>query len=279
MINKCAFVIPLHPKHYNYGYYILEYLFDKDVDLYFIFTDNNDKNIFLSKIKHPYNINFDNKYLILSDFCNIDIPKKTNSFVSIKKLFALSKLYTKYDYISCIDSEVHFIDKNNKYYDAMKKVVDAKIIFGGKVKDYNMGARTIIRDSLTKIINNKYHEQLRQISHDYKIFSWWSNLPVYDCKNAEHFLNWIDFNSNSLERFSWSVFDDLLYNYYCILIHNYRLHILHNFDNSLEIGDTQLIENVDKIISKLYWVNKKAYNQNKEYYINNDFIIAFHMDR
>ena len=35
-MNKCAFVVPLHPKHYDYGYYIFTELLNADVDLYFV---------------------------------------------------------------------------------------------------------------------------------------------------------------------------------------------------------------------------------------------------
>ena len=39
--NKCAFCIPLHPKHFTYGYEIAEELDGTDADLYFIFIRRN----------------------------------------------------------------------------------------------------------------------------------------------------------------------------------------------------------------------------------------------
>jgi len=271
-MNKCAFVIPLHPKHYNYGCYIYNYLINKNVDLYFVFTDNDDLSIFLSIIN-----NKPLKYLILSQFANIELVKKTNSFPSIKKLFALLALYEYYDYISCIDAEIRFINNDIDYYNMMKNIVDSKIICAGILSEH-AGEKCIVRDSLTQLIDNKYHDNLREISHNYRLYTWWSNVPVYDCKIANHFLQWINFNNYSLDRFVWNIFDDMTYNYYCVLIHNYQLKIIPECYHSLEFSNSPLVEYTNDNLCKLYWVNNNAYNQNKKYYDNN-FAIVFHLDR
>lgn len=259
---------------YNYGYSIINELQNTDVDLYFIFTNENDKNMF--KIKLSENIVL--KFLLLSDFVNISIVEKTNSFVSIKKIYALSVLYEKYDYISCIDSEIKFINKNN-FYEMMKNTVNNKIICGGKITNNMNLHKSIIRDSLIKLTDNKYHNELTNISQQFTIYTWWSNIPVYDCKIVNHFLMYINFNNKNIERFCWNIFDDMMYNYYCIILYNYKLIQIPNHNNSLEVSNTQLIEYVDKNICKLYWVNKNAYNQNKEYYNKSNFYIVYHLDR
>ena len=273
-MNKCAFVIPLHPKHFYYGYYIINELINTDVDLYFIFTNLQDKNLFEQKLSKTTVLNF----LLLDTFTNLSIVEQTNSFVSIKKLFALSILYKKYDYISCIDSEIKFINKNN-FYDMMKNIVDNKIICGGKIKLNMLFEKDIIYNSLIKITDVLFHNKLKNISQDFTIYTWWSNLPVYDCKIAHEFLQWIDFSNTKLERFCWHVFDDMLYNYFCVLLHNYKLEIIPNCNHSLELSSTQVIEHVNNNICKLYWVNKHAYSQNINYYHNNNFNIVFHLDR
>ncbi len=275
MNNKCAFIIPLHPKHYNYGLYIFNYLLDKNVDLYFVFTNKNDKDNFKLMIeeKNKENLNF----LILNEYVNLNIVKKTNSFVSIKKIFALSKLYKKYDYISCIDSEIRFLDSNTNYYNTMKNIVDKKTICGGTLPK-NAKEKKIVQDSLLRLTEKKYHKKLKNLSNNFRVYTWWCNLPVYDCKITEYFLKWINFKNNTLERFSWNVFDDMTYNFYCILKHGYVLKHINSL-LSLEYSDTKLIEEVDKDICKLYWVNNKAYNQNKLYYEENNFMLVYHLDR
>jgi hypothetical protein len=276
--NKCAFVVPLHPKHFDYGYYIFYYLLDKNVDLYFVFTYNTDKDDFLSKIKNEYSEKL--KFLILSDFTCIEVVEKTNSFISIKKLFALSVLKDKYDYISCIDSEIRFINDTNNYYNIMKNIVNTKIICGGKLHDY-AGEKYIVQESLTRLTDPEYHDILKSLSEDYRIYTWWCNLPVYDCKHADQFLKWIHFNSSveSLQRFISCVFDDMLYNFFCILFDNYQFKHINNCYHSLEFSDSSMVETVDQTICKLYWVNNNAFSQNKLYYEKNNFLIVFHLDR
>lgn len=106
--------------------------------------------------------------MILSDFVNIEIVHKTNSFVSIKKLFALFTLYEKYEYISCIDSEIKFINNSSNYYDIMKKITTNKVVCAGKLQE-NATERSIVRDSLTILTNPEDHEKLRYLSHDFTI--------------------------------------------------------------------------------------------------------------
>jgi hypothetical protein len=104
-------------------------------------------------------------------------------------------------------------------------------------------------------------------------------MPVYTCKIINHFLTWIKFSASNLNRFSWYTFDDMLYNYFCVLFYKYKLKLIPNCIHSLEFADSLVVEYVDKNLSKLYWVNKNAYNQNKEYYNTSNFYIVFHLDR
>jgi len=273
-MNKCAFVIPLHVKHFNYGYTIITELADSDADVYFVFTTIEDKNKFQLGLPEDTVMHF----LILNDFADIEIVEKKMSYVSIKKLFALSVLYEKYEYISCIDSEIKFLRKT-KFYDMMKSVVDKKTICGGKVPYHHTGEIDIVRDSTTLLVDAKYHYDLQQLTEDFTIYTWWSNLPVYDCKIACEFLQWINFHNNNLERFCWNIFDDMTYNFFCILFKNYKLERIPICFHSLELCDTNLVEYTDQHLCKLYWVNKKAYLQNKQYYDSSEFYIIFHIDR
>ena len=76
-MNKCAFIIPLHPKHFNYGYYIINQLQNSDADLYFVFTNIEDKDNFYKELKEDIILNF----LLLSDFTDIKIVEEKRSFV------------------------------------------------------------------------------------------------------------------------------------------------------------------------------------------------------
>lgn len=80
-----------------------------------------------------------------------------------------------------------------------------------------------------------------------------------------------------MDRFFWTVFDDLIYNYFCILFYDYKLKVIPTQQSSLEYVNTEGIEYIDQNINKLYWVNNNAYNQNKKYYENSNFYIVFHI--
>jgi hypothetical protein len=184
--NKCAFCIPIHPKHFNYGYKILDELKNSnDVDLYFIFTNEDDKNKFIELNNSNHYM-----YLILSDFIDTTIVEKYNCFPSFKKLYALFELHNKYKYISCIDSEISFIYKSN-FYEMMKNISKNKIICGGDIRNDDSSIsryKTIITDSLTKIVPSEDIKKLKNISKNYNIYTWWSNLPVYETSQVKHFL-------------------------------------------------------------------------------------------
>ena len=260
-MNRCAFCIPIHPKHYEYAYYILETI--EDADLYFIFSNKEEQELFRPKL--AYNS------LLLTDFTDIDAVKKVNSFVTIKKFYALMVLKNKYDYIACIDAEVKFLI-NKGFYKMMKAIADSKTVIGVKVKVDNRAARNILYESLINLTPKENHKSLQEISQNFTIYTWWSNVPVYDCSLLTQFFNWVQF-----KNFTWFVFDHLLYNYYCVLFHNYQIKIVDG-STSLETASSRSLEKIDKT-EKLYWVNYNAFSKNTEYYINNGFYIVYHCDR
>ena len=276
--NKCAFCIPIYTNHFNYGYSILKELNNIDIDIYFIFTDENEKDTFINFNKDEYNFN----YLILSEYIDIDLVKKHNCFPSFKKFYALHKLHKKYKYLSCIDCEIIFIYKSN-FYQMMDNISKNKIICGGDIRNDESSISTyqsIITDTLTRIVPSQDIEKLKKISKNYNIYTWWSNLPVYDTAIVPKYLNWIQFNNTTfIEKMNWNVFDDLLYNYFLILKYNYRLYVVPDLQHSLEYADSKTIETVDQNICKLYWVNKSAYDTNPSYYHKNKFYIIYHLDR
>ncbi len=274
--NKCAFAIPIHPKHYEYGKKIVQELSnnDCDADLYFIFTNETDKNNF------KY---FDTKTksILLTDYLNDDqlkIVEKNRSWVSIKKLIALHVLNEDYDYITCIDSEILFL-KNNNFYEMMKNTYDQKKILGTFVN--RDGEINIIKTSaITK--NNEDQDEIKKMTKDYTIYTWWNNIPVYKSTDIDHFFDFIGFDVNQLDDFlnkiDFFYFENLSYNYYCLLKNNFEIILDQSIHISLEYANSKIIENINEHVLKVYWVPNKAYKQNNDYYKNNDFYIVYHLD-
>ena len=274
MKNKSALVIPLHPKHFNYGREIIKEKArhaDESYDLHFVFTTHSEKDDFFDRETTPV------QYLIIEDFCSLEILHKTNSFVSIKKYYALKMLHMQYDYISCIDSEIMFLSGGIPMHNVFQKIAGAKILHYGQ----NSSVNNIIKESLTLLIDPIYHEELHYLSDGYRRYTWWSNIPCYVSAHIPHFLQWISFDAELLHRYTWFVFDDLVYNYYCMLFHGYTCILYSN--NSLEFANSNIVEHVHISFctnnSMIAWVNHKAYLQNKRYYEENGFKFVFHLDR
>jgi hypothetical protein len=177
-----------------------------------------------------------------------------------------------------IDAEILFLRTDN-ICNIMETIANEKSIAGGLIHPTRFELR-MIRDDLTRSIPEKDIQPLFKLSQSYRIYTWWSNLPVVDTKHAKDFLQWIQFNNNQyVNTITNYVFEDVVYNYYCILYHNYKLSIIPNVYHSLELTDTEGVEYTDKNVRKLYWVNAYAYKQNPSYYVNNNFYIVFHIDR
>ena len=267
-MNKCAFCIPIHPKHFDYAHHIIDQLSGSDADLYLLFTSKEEKASF----------NNDGLYssLFLEDFTDLDIIKENNSYITIKKFYGLSVLKDKYEYIACIDAEVKFLIKTG-FYNIMKKVADSKVFFGSILEQDNTG-RCIIYDTLYSITPSEDHENLTTISRNCSVYTWWSNIPVYSCAHLPDFLKWIDFRNDNLKNYNWNIFDHMLYNYFCVLFKGYGIKLSPYCLTSFEFLPSEVIEKIDAI-EKLYWVNYIAYKQNPVFYEKNGFCLVYHCDR
>ena len=271
-LNKCAFIIPLHPKHFTYGKGILEKTIDADI--YFVFTTEKEKETF--KVYNP-KLN-DSFALVLTDFIkDLRVLFLNNGFVTVKKLYALSILYSKYDYIACVDSEIQFL-KSEGFYEMMKDMSELKTIYGGDCQHFKEHKEILIK-TLLQVTPHENGKELARLSNGFTSYTWWSNIPVYNCAHVRPFLDWIHFSVESLPKFTWYVFDNMLYDYYCILFHQYKLIVVPGIQRSLEQQTTDVIENVNTNIGKLYWVNSTAFRQNSVYYLKNNFFIVYHLDR
>jgi hypothetical protein len=276
--NKCAIVIPIHPKHYdNYGKSIVEQLSneDCDADLYFVFSNQQDKNNF----KHG---NSKTKSIVLTDYLSgelMGMVRKKKSWVSVKKLIGLRELYLNYEYITCIDSEVLFLKKNN-FYEMMKNVDEKRKIL---VSEINAKKRETLKNiikgsSITQDVGCV--EKIKKMTNNYNYYSWWNNVPVYSCGDLGNYFNFIGLNRirNFIKRINWFFFENISYNYYCVLNRNFEIVVDKRIDNSIESTNSTIIEDIDKNVLKLSWVPNKAFKQNNDYYKNNDFYIVYHLD-
>jgi hypothetical protein len=259
-----AIVIPIHPPHYHYAKHIIEKL--KKVDIYFIFTTQDDLKNF------PHSC----KSFVLEDYLEqsqIQKIKDKNIFPSIKKLFALALLHKKYEYISCIDAEIKVLKEPD-----LALIYESRTVIGGYIdKD---AERKIIWNSTVLTTKQKYHPALKELSDNFHYYTWWSVFPVYKSSTIPDFLEFIGFNqlNQFIEKLNWFFFENMTYNYYCLLFENFKKLKIENGGHSLEFEDSIVLQKFEHY--NLGWVNAKAYNENPDYYDSHKTIyFVYHLDR
>jgi len=264
-----AFVIPIFQPHYKYANHIIESL--KNFHVYFVFTHVKDfdefphknvRHIILEKYLQPHQILTINKKRIHPSF---------------KKLFALYLLHKQYDYICCLDAEIHVIKPPN-----LKEVYEDKKIIGGILQPFMTGESRILNFTIFGHCHNENDKQkLKELSNHGTFYTWWSTMPVYKCENVPKFLDYIGFYK--LDRFleleNNAFFENMCYNYYCLLYEGFKMIIVPTLCHSLEFSHHGIVKEQSKH-HKLGWVNMNAYLENPNYYKNNKYIyIVYHLDR
>lgn len=263
-----AFIIPIHPKHYAFIYDLLDVIdtiHNNCIDIYLVFSSNNDYDIFNKKDKIK----------------KIIIPQiNTNCIVTYKKFFALGELKndTNYDYFIVCDAEIMIIPENFNQQNIMNvinKIFENKIIYAGKTSD-NL-AINITKTSCNLLMNT---DNLEKITENYTLYFWWSDLPVYKREHLTHFFSLIDYNNINGHHF-----DHIIYINYLILHHNFTIlnitPILNHYW-SLEMYNTQNIDDLQILKSINYsfsFITKNLYSNHVDFFRNEKTFLLYHLDR
>ena len=264
---KFCFIIPIHIKHYNYIYNLLN-LIDAnkiEVDIYLVFSNESDYNIFNKKDK--------TKNIVMP---NINTP--TPSIVTYKKFYALNQLKDNpnYDYFIVCDAEISIIPENfneENILNKINKIYENKTIYGGEV-DINC-IKNITQSSTYSIFGG---DKLKETTHNYNLYIWWSDLPVYKREYLSHFLSLIDYNKITQ-------FDHIIYLYYLILHHDFNiLNItpLVNHTWSLESYNTRNVIHLNILKNHNYgfsFITPQLYNNNEEFLKKEGSFLLYHLDR
>jgi hypothetical protein len=266
-IINVAFVIPIYPPHYDFIYNLLNKCTNNDieVDIFLVFSNNKDYDSFTMKNKiHP----------IICD------SLMTNSIITYKKFFGLKHLAnSKYDYIICCDSEIDIICDNftNQIINnKIDNIFTNKKIYAGHTEDSMI---LTITQMSANIFPDKI-ELLKDVTKDYKLYFWWSDLPVYRRDHIIPFFNVINY-----ENITWYHFDYIIYQYYLILYHGFEIintTPITNVKWSLEKLSTSDIDVLNKLVDINYgfsWNSKKMYEINKNFIDSQKGFLIYHLDR
>jgi hypothetical protein len=268
IIEKVTFLIPIYPPHYQFIYNLINKLElnDIQIDIHLVFSNIEDHDKFSMKNK----IN------------SIILPKsyKTNSIITYKKFFGLQHLSnSKYDYIICCDSEIDIICDNftNQIInDKIKQIFDNKTIYAGDVsiRDVN----NILQTSANLFPEN--YEYLRDITNNFTLYFWWSDLPVYRREDIIPFFNTINYDNIVFEHF-----DYMIYQYYLILYSEFKIintTPITNLGWSLEMLKTTDNNILNALLSINYgfsWNNINFYKLNKQFIESQKGFLIYHLNR
>ena len=273
-MNKVALCIPIHPKHYNYIYNLIDLTnqnHDNNIDIFLIFSNENDYNIFNKK-----------------DFIKkIILPPNTrrSSIVTRKKFYCLEILKNeeKYDYFIVCDAEITIIPENfnrNNILNKINKIYQNKLIYAGSTKYQHVRNERIIKESASVFINNEDVNKLKNITNNFKLYYWWSDLPIY---KREHLTDF--FSKICYDNIIWHHFDHIIYLNYLILYHNFN--ILNVSDlirgpRSLESYNTNDKKHLSILKNKNYgfsWATSQFFNKYKDFLLKEGCFLLYHLDR
>ena len=266
-IDNIAFLIPVHPPHYHYIYNLINKCRNNDieVDIFLVFSNETDYD------------NFNMKNEIKSIICN---PFNTKSIVTYKKFFGLKQLAnSKYDYIICCDSEIDIVCENFTNTNMNEKI---QHIFNTK-KIYAGDTPGILATRITQTSANLFpekHDFLKNITKNFTLYFWWSDLPVYRTADITPFLSMINYDNIVYEHF-----DYIIYQYYLILYHGFEIintTPITNLKHSLEGLHTNDIHILNKLVDINYgfsYITKKMYQLNKNFIDSLKGFLIYHLDR
>jgi len=267
-IDNIAFLIPIHPPHYHYMYNLINKCRNNyiEVDIFLIFSNMTDYD------------NFNMKNEIKPIICD---PFRTRSVVTFKKFFGLKQLAdSKYDYIICCDSEIDILCDNftnENINTKIQQIFNNKKIYAGDTKG-NDGVSKIIEISANLFTGE--HDFLKNITKNFTLYFWYSDLPVYRRADITQFLSMINYNN-----IVWEHFDYIIYQYYLILYHGFEIintTPITNVKWSIENVFTNNIDILNKLVYINYgfsWNTKKMYNLSKTFIDSQKGFLIYHLDR
>ena len=273
-IDNVAFIIPTYPPHYHYIYNLIDKLKSNNlhIDIFLIFSNQEDYNIFLKKDEIHH--------IIVNDKIN------TNSIITFKKFYGLKHLKhnSKYEYYIVLDSETDIIPKNftkENINEKIKNIFNSKKIYAGDSKGFS-SYPNIINSLSANLFPNEY-SKLELVTNNFNLYFWLSDLPVYRRADLESFFEKVNYDNIVYEHF-----DHIIYQYYLILTNDFEIidtTPITNVKWSLEglgIWETQHVNVLNNLLALgvgFGFTTKQSYDKNPDFFVSNKTAIICHLDR
>lgn len=267
-IDNIAFLIPVHPPHYHYIYNLINTITNNNIelDIFLVFSYKTDYDLFNMKNE------------IKPIICN-HLDKR--SIVTFKKYFGLKQLInSKYDYIICCDSEIDILCHNftiENINNKIQNIFNNKKIYAGDTStmDFNI----CITQTSANLFPDK-HDFLKNITNDFTLYFWWSDLPVYRTIDIPILFNMINY-----DNINWNHFDYIIYQYYLIIYHGFEIINTTPITNvkwsleGLNTNDNNILNKLVDINYGFSWNTRKMYNLNQSFIESQKGFLIYHLDR
>jgi hypothetical protein len=250
---RTSTIIPTFPPHFGFTVDLLNsYNKFSNNDIYLIFTNQHEYELFKPITNIPYN------YLITNDEV---ISKYPNNTINIKKFFGLDNIIHQYDYVGIFDSETLFI----REFDSD---IIYPTIFSKKILKSNMTSCDSLIKKSAEMMGLVDNQKLKDQTENYTYYWWFNEICVYEQKTYFEFKKYL----NSLPNVDQILnerdcFDYILYGIWliCFTDFNIKKYLTHKL---FPYG--ALEHNSDDMISKEF----ASYMDHNQNYNSSDTIKA-----
>lgn len=273
--SSCCIIIPIHPKHFDFIYEVIDSS-SFPFDFILCFTNDSDFKEF------KYNDKL-KQYVILSDICDIKLFEHfsiNRSWVNVKKLLCLQHIYKthNYKYYIVCDAEIRFLKKSNTT-DHIKELCDTKQFLGTETIGHLVVVQNINKTSIS-LLPEEWHDKLKDLTNNYKLLAWWSNIPIYETKYLDEFYNVL--GKDYILKLTFYSFDHVIYYLFLVFKGYWSIISTETFGYSVILecySDLKAFKAISNVFP-LLWTNYKTYIQDPDYFNNHDKIfMIYHLDR
>jgi hypothetical protein len=279
--NRTVMIVPIHDAYFNYGVSLAYSSLGADYDLVFVCSTAQDTQTFSATF--PPSVRAQFSVITLDeafDAQDMAVIAQKRLWPTVKKFHALFKCGRDYDHAVCVDAETLVLQRRG-WTAAAQRILAKKHWYGGGLLGPMVGERATYQHSLLDVSSPQDHAAIARLVGQGEIYTWWWDLPVYDCRHLDDFQAWIGWQDRRafLERLTWFAFDHVVYQAYTVLHRGFQLVRVNGHVHSLEFSNSARVRLVHESIGQVSWVNALAYSQDPEYFRQPQFLAVYHMDR
>lgn len=220
MSKELAFVVPTANRgnHFTYTAKLINSWVNTGncdtSDIFIVMSSYEEKQIFISLFKSMF------PDIDIQMFRMLTFPhsrKKIINYPTCKKYWGMLQIYKNYKYVICMDDETSFV--RNLTIDKLDRLWEEKEWWGSNI---NMEDRRGISNTSASVMFPKHVNELKKITEDWTMYTWWSNVPVYKTEDLDDYFNNFVLK-HPWETLPYRIFDHIPYVYYLLLFKGWTL--------------------------------------------------------